>query len=73
MSENFAKLNDREKNRLADWRKLIPTTHSFQIFLVIFFNQIMLLAYFTSAFVWENQISLKLISAKWINLADSRN
>ena len=36
MTPQFAKLNGRKKNILADSRKLIPTRHSFQIFLFIF-------------------------------------
>ena len=36
MTPQFAKLNGREKNLLADSRKLLPRRHGFQIFLVIF-------------------------------------
>ena len=36
MTPQFAKLNGREKNILANSRKLIPTIHGFQNFLVIF-------------------------------------
>ena len=34
MTPQFAKLNGREKNILADSRKFIPTRHSFQVFLI---------------------------------------
>ena len=86
MSENFASRKFCEfrewpfntwKNLLADSRKLIPTRHSFQIFLVIFLllrtKKTGFLAYCNRVFVWGNPISRKLIPVKWIYLADSRN